>query len=200
MESGPKKIHFARSFIVKSPQISTKEFNINEKISCFQNRNPKFRYPRWSSEIIAFERVCNSFYNQIWQYILTIFRYCIYVEFLRKSIEWCVFERVNYYTAVVVCAQNWQIWRLESGWKKIVLASSTNIKLIRLIHFSSWVFYQILNLSSIVKLIISRNTQLLLSKASTRSWVWVSISLNTQHNNTHFEWTKLIKYKILYQT
>ena len=124
MESGPKKIHFARSFIVKSPQISTKEFNINEKISCFQNRNPNFRYPRWSSEIIAFERVCNSFYNQIWQYILTIFRYCIYVEFLRKSIEWCVFERVNYYTAVVVCAQNWQIWRLESRLKKIVLALS----------------------------------------------------------------------------
>ena len=130
MESGPKK------YILQDHLLS-KEFNINEKISCFQNRNPNFRYPRWSSEIIAFERVCNSFYNQIWQYILTIFRYCIYVEFLRKSIEWCVFERVNYYTAVVVCAQNWQIWRLESWWKKLY------------------------SLHRIVKLSISRNTQLL---------------------------------------
>ena len=142
-------------------------------MSCFQKRNPNFRYPRWSSEIIAI-----FFYNQIWQYILTIFRYCIYVEFLRKSIEWCVFERVNYYTAVVVCAQNWQIWRLESWWKKLY------------------------SLHRIVKLSISRNCiQLLLSKASTRSWVWVSISLNsTQHDNTQLEWTKRISpllYKIL---
>ena len=52
----------------------------------------------------------------------------------------------------------------------------------------TWVFYQILNLS-IVKLSISRNTQLLLSKASTRT---SSISLNTQLDNTQVEY--LVKY------
>ena len=38
----------------------------------------------------------------------------------------------------------------------------------------TWVFYQILNLS-IVKLSISRNTQLLLSKVSTKTWVFLQI-------------------------
>ena len=52
----------------------------------------------------------------------------------------------------------------------------------------TWVFYQILNLS-IVKLSISRNTQLLLSKASNKT---LSISLYTQLDNTQVEY--LVKY------
>ena len=124
MESGPKKKTFCK-IIYRQKSSNKDEKKLTSMKKCLVSKietRISGRYPRWSSEIIAI-----FFYNQIWQYILTIFRYCIYVEFLRKSIEWCVFERVNYYTAVVVCAQNWQIWRLESGWKKIALTSSSKV-------------------------------------------------------------------------